>query len=141
PMVINKDLTKVSPFTANLAHFNALGTAQRWQLTSSNVITQLAGLTVTNGVLQDSVPSQSVTLYVVPATQAFNLQLNGSPSPGSLGVALNGQAGATYTTQWSTDLIHWLAFSTNTLASNSILFTLPTTNFQQIFLRSSLNTP
>ena len=46
--------------TVNITNFNATGTAQRWQLTSANDITQLANITITNKVLSDTVPAQSI---------------------------------------------------------------------------------
>src|ERR1700690_311990 len=55
-MVINKDLNNATPITANLAHFNAAGTAQRWQLTSANAINHLATIALTNGGLSDTPP-------------------------------------------------------------------------------------
>jgi hypothetical protein len=44
-------------------------------LTSANAITHLADLTVTNGVLSDMLPAQSITLFVLPATNSFNLKI------------------------------------------------------------------
>ena len=70
-MVINKDLNNATPITANITNFNATGTVQRWQLTSANVITQLANITLANKVLSDMVPAQSITLYVLPAVERF----------------------------------------------------------------------
>jgi hypothetical protein len=74
-MVLNKDLTNATPIVAGLSNFPAIGTAQRWQLTSANAITHLADLTVTNGVLSDMLPAQSITLFVLPATNSFNLKI------------------------------------------------------------------
>jgi hypothetical protein len=64
--VISKVLSGTTPVTLSLAHFARAGTAQRWQLTASNAIQQLAGLAWHGGSLADSVPAQSVTLYVFP---------------------------------------------------------------------------
>ena len=100
-MVINKDINNASPISASITNFNAAGTAQRWQLTSANVISHLTNLTLTNGVLSDLLPSQSITLYVLPATNSFNLQIGNNNPPGQLGIWLNGQAGQTYILQSS----------------------------------------
>lgn len=118
-MVINKDLTNASPINVSIANFNTTGTAQRWQLTAANAISQLANLSVTNNVLSDIVPSQSITLYVLPVVNPFSLRAATNSVPGQIAVWLNGQAGLTYTVQSSTDLFHWSAISTNTLATNS----------------------
>jgi hypothetical protein len=137
-MVINKDIVNASPITAGIANFNAVGTAQRWQLTSANTINHLTNLALTNGVLNDMLPAQSITLFVLPATNLFNLQIGNNP-PGQLNLRLNGQAGQTYLLQVSTDLAHWLTVSTNLLSSNSIEFFMPTTNATQMFYRGQLS--
>jgi hypothetical protein len=65
-MVISKVLTGTTPVSLTLAHAAAAGTAQRWQLTSANTIQHLANVGWTGGTLTDTVPAQSVTLYVLP---------------------------------------------------------------------------
>lgn len=124
-MVLNKDLTNATPVVAGLSNFPALGTAQRWQLTASNVITHLADVALTNGVLSDVVPAQSITLFVVPANNAFSLACDAGSPPGQLGIVLNGQAGRTYYLQTSTDLVSWTSVATNQLSGNSSEFFVP----------------
>ena len=140
-MVINKDLNNASPITANITNFNATGTVQRWQLTSANVINQLANIKLTNNVLSDMVPAQSITLYVLPALNAFNLLAGARNSTNQLALWLNGQAGLTYILQSSTDLFHWGAVSTNTLSSNSFPYLVATTNPAKMFYRSLYKSP
>jgi len=140
-MVINKDLNNATPITANITNFNATGTVQRWQLTSADVINQLANITLTNGVLSDMVPAQSITLYVLPALNAFNLQAGARNSTNQLALWLNGQAGLTYILQSTTDLFHWGAVSTNTLSSNSFPYLVATTNTAKMFYRGLFNSP
>ncbi len=140
-MVINKNLTNATPITANLTNFNATGTAQRWQLTSANVITQLANITLTNKVLSDMVPAQSITLYVLPPLNAFNLQVGARSSTNRLAFCLNGQAGLAYVLQSSTDLFHWVGVSTNTLSSNSFPYLVATTNPAKMFYRGLFKSP
>jgi hypothetical protein len=134
-MVINKDLTNAPAINASLTNFNAAGTAQRWQLTAANVITQLSTISFTNSVLKDMVPAQSITLYVLPAVMPFSLQPGTNAAPGQLTVWLNGQTGLVYTVQSSTDLVHWTAIATNTLASNAVPFLVSTTNATMRFYR------
>jgi hypothetical protein len=134
-MVINKDLNNATPINASITNFNTTGTAQRWQLTAANVITQLTNLSFTNSVLKDTVPSQSITLYVLPAVNVFSLKAGTNAGPGQFTVWLNGQAGLAYTLQSSTDFIHWSAVATNTLASNSVPFLVSTTNATMRFYR------
>lgn len=64
-MVINK-IAGSTPVTLTLAHAGAAGTAQRYQLTAANQIMHLPDLAWTGGSLADTVPGQSVTLYVLP---------------------------------------------------------------------------
>jgi len=137
-MVINKDLNNATPITANLTNFNAAGTARRWQLTFANAISHLADIAITNRVLSDMVPAQSITLFVLPVTNAFYLQIGSNSPSGQLGIWLNGQAGQTYLLQSSSDLAHWSADDTNQLASNAIEFFVPTTNAAWVFYRGQL---
>ena len=43
-MVISKVLSGSTPVTVNFSNFTGTGTAQAWQLTSSNAITRLADI-------------------------------------------------------------------------------------------------
>ncbi len=140
-MVINKDINNASPIAASINNFNAVGTAQRWQLTGNNVISHLSDVSLANGVLNDTLPSQSITLYVLPATNSFNLQVANNGPAGQLGIWLNGQAGLTYLLQTSTDLVHWSVVSTNLLTSNSFEFFVPTTVAAQMFYRGQRTGP
>ncbi len=141
-MVINKDITNASPFNANITNFSSTGTAQRWQLTSTSVITALSNVVVTNGVLSDTVPSQSITLYVLPGVVPFSLQKQaGNPSPGQINLQLNGQSGLTYIIQSSVDLVHWTPFTTNKLVSNSVAFSVSTLSGNAKFYRGMFAGP
>ena len=120
---------------------NAVGTAQRWQLTSGNSINHLGNITLTNGILSDIVPVQSITLFVLQAVAlgTFSLQIGGKSQAGQVALWLDGQAGQTYILQSSTNLVNWPAVSTNTLSSNSFEFFLPTTNSSRMFYRGLWN--
>ncbi len=65
-MVISKGLSGATPVKLTLANFSASGTAKVYRLTSSNVIQKLSALTWSGGVLTDTEPAQSITLYVLP---------------------------------------------------------------------------
>jgi len=140
-MVVNKVLTGLTPFVLSITNFAGSGTAQVWQLASTNNITRLADVSGTQGTISNTLPAQSITLFVLPATNIINLQIDNNSPPGQLGIWLNGQAGQTYTLQSSTDLIHWSAVNTNRLASNSFEFFIPTTGATQMFYRGLLNSP
>jgi len=134
-MVINKNLTNATPIAATLTNFSAAGIVQRWQLTGANVISPLPSLSLTNAVLNDVVPSQSITLYVAPAaTNLFSLKIAGAAA-GQVALFLNGTAGQTYVLQSSTNLLNWLSVNTNTLISNSWEMFMPPTNGAPKFYR------
>ena len=67
-MVINKQHGS-TPVTVNLANFTAAGTAQAWQIDSASQtsIARLVDLSVANNTIATTVPSQSITLVVIPA--------------------------------------------------------------------------
>ena len=65
-MVIAKSLTGTTPVTLNLANYAPTGTAQVYQLTSTNVITRLADASVSGNALTFTAPAQSITLFVIP---------------------------------------------------------------------------
>lgn len=66
-MVINK-VAVSTPVTVNLANFAPGGAAQVYQLTSANAITRLSDIAVPAAAVALTVPGQSVTLLVVPAS-------------------------------------------------------------------------
>ena len=92
-MVISKVLSGSTPVTVNLANFSAGASAQQWQLTSSNAITQGANVAVSTGKLSASVPAQSITLFVVPAGGSVNKPptavASANPTSGTAPLAVN----------------------------------------------------
>ena len=66
-MVINK-IAGSTPVTLSLANFTAGAAAQVWQLTSANAINRLADVAVTASSVVLTVPSQSITLIVIPGS-------------------------------------------------------------------------
>jgi PKD repeat protein len=69
-MVISKVLSGATPVTVNLSNFAPAAAAEAWQLTAANAITRLADVQVIGQALTASVPAQSITLFVVPASGA-----------------------------------------------------------------------
>jgi hypothetical protein len=67
-MVINKQQGS-TPVTIDLPNFPNSGMAQAYQIASANQtgITQLGAVAISNNAISATVPSQSITLYVVPA--------------------------------------------------------------------------
>ena len=131
-MVINKDLTNATPVTAILTNFYGVGIAQRWQLTSAtNKIIRLSNITFTNNALNDLVPSQSITLYMLPVPATLQV---GTKNPvGQLGLWLRGEIWQTNVVLASTNLINWSTYQTNILSSNPFEIFLSTTNSPRMF--------
>ncbi len=65
-MVISKVLSGSTALTLSVAHFVPSGTAQVYRLTSANAITAMPSVKWLNGTLTDTLPAQSITLYVLP---------------------------------------------------------------------------
>lgn len=70
-MVVAKYLSGTTPVKVQWVNFQAQAKAQVWQLTSANAITRLADTSVKNGAVSVTVPSQSITLVVVPQYRAI----------------------------------------------------------------------
>ena len=138
-MVVNKQLTGVQPLTMTISNFYSSGTAQVWQLTSSNVITRLANVSLTGNTLSNSVPPQSITLFVLPAGT--------NPPPPMLAAGtvsatnrfdfwLTGQSGQSYIIQGSSNLMSWSPVQTNLLTNSPVLVAPAATNAPYRFYRA-----
>lgn len=68
-MLVAKTLSGNTPVTVSLASFAPGSAIQRWQVTSTNVITHLADLAPVGSNIALSLPAQSITLLVVPAAE------------------------------------------------------------------------
>jgi len=94
-MVISKYLSGSTPATINLANFTSGGTAQVWQLTSTNSINHLSDLAFSGNTVNLTLPQQSITLLVIPAgngNQPPVAVVNATPTSGlaPLTVSFNG---------------------------------------------------
>ncbi len=65
-MVISKVLSGSTALTLSVAHFATSGVASVYRLTSANAITAMPSLKLLDGTLTDTLPAQSITLYVLP---------------------------------------------------------------------------
>ena len=96
--VINKSASASAPVTLSLANFTPGPTAQAWQITSANAITQLAAVPVAGGALTTTVPAQSITLFVIPAAAsvpAAPTNLKATAGNASVALTWNASSGAT----------------------------------------------
>jgi hypothetical protein len=94
-MVINKQQGS-TPVTVSLANFATAGQAEAWQINSASQtsITHLANLPVAANTIATTVPSQSITLFVVPAGSTL------SKPPAPTGLAATVGSG-TVTLTWN----------------------------------------
>ncbi len=124
-MVVSKYLTGSTPLVLNVTNFQGNGTAQVWQLNASNAIAPLSSLTYSNGMLQTTVPTPSITLLVLPPSSALSLAPGAARTDGQFAFSVNGEIGRTFVLQSSTNLLQWTPNSTNTFATSSVPFLLP----------------
>jgi hypothetical protein len=141
-MVVNKVLSGTTPVLLSVTNFPSAGAAQVWQLTSANSINRLADTLIASNTVSNTLPAQSVTLFVLPAAVAAPRFRLGTNSPvGQMELWLDGQAGQSYVLQSSTNLSAWSSVSTNQMTSNSFRFLVPTTDASQKFYRGLVNSP
>jgi hypothetical protein len=124
-MVVNKYLAGATPLVINVTNFGGNGAAQVWQLNASNVIAQLSSLPYSAGTLQTVVPGQSVTLFVLPPGSSLRLTAGAPRTDGQFAFSASGRIGQNFIVQSSSDLTHWSAVSTNTLAGTNASYLLP----------------
>jgi hypothetical protein len=116
-MVVNKYLTGTTPIVINLTNFAATGTAQAWQLNSSNVIAQLPNVPYSAGLLKTTVPSPSVTLIVLTSAPTLNLHAGLQGAAGQFQLLVTADLGSSVAVESSTDLAHWSPISTNIVST------------------------
>jgi len=133
-MVINKDLTNVTPALISVTNFTGNATAQVWQMSSANTnaILQLPNATITSNLISNSLPPQSITLFVVAPNTNSGPSLHFSGT----NLWLNGTGGSKYILQSSTNLSQWTSISTNQLSSNSIALPVSFRGMRQQFFRA-----
>jgi hypothetical protein len=133
-MVVNKQLTGVTPATITFTNFLAGNTAQQWQLNSSNVITRLGDIALAGTSFSNNLPAPSITLYVLPPGGPPTLRSPGSGSGNLFNFHLNGQPGQRYAILSSSNLAAWQPLQTNLLAgTNTALVTVNTTNSTRFY--------
>ncbi len=131
-MVVNKYLTGVTPLSIAVSNFTTTGTAQVWQLNSTNVITRLSDLGFTGGTMNLVVPSPSITLLIVPPP-SFSLRAGPARTDAQFAFTLNGTIGQTYVILSSTNLLTWSPVSTNILSSAQTQLLLPAVSSRQFY--------
>ena len=127
-MLVHKALVNPTSVVIRLTNFVGLGSADIWQLTAANVITQLSAVALSNATLQLALPAQSITLAVLPEP-APRLGLDAA------GLWLAAPSGQRYVLQAGADLSSWLPVSTSTVTASPLLITNVTTALPHAFYR------
>ncbi|HWX21313.1 MAG TPA: glycoside hydrolase family 44 protein [Candidatus Binatia bacterium] len=137
-MVINKQLSASATATVTITNRLLNGSGQVWQLTSANTITRLSDISFTANVFSNTLPPQSITLFVLPAgvlPPPPQLQAGAMSPTNTFDLWLYGTAGQRYVILSSSNLVNWVPVQTNTLSSSSWHLVLPATNGPRSFYR------
>lgn len=126
-LAINKQLATAAPVNITLTNFLPRGTAQVWQLTSANTITRQTDLSFTGNAFSNSLPAQSITLFVLPAGSPPWLAAAAISTSNTFEFWLSGPAGQRYAIQESSNLANWVTVQTHTLSSPPLRVVLPAT--------------
>ena len=114
-----------TPVSVVVTNYLSKGMAQVWQLTASNSITQMPDLHFTGNSFTNTVPPQSVSLFVMTAGTAPRLEPGAlADDGGTFDLWLFGQSGQRYAIQSSVNLVAWNPAQTNYLESESLHLTL-----------------
>lgn len=132
-MAINKQLTKPAPAVFNVTNFLHAGIAEVWQLTSANAITRLADVPVSATTFSNTLPAQSVTLFVLRAGTRPALGAERGAPAGKFRLKLSGQGGQRYAVESSVDLVTWGSVQTNLLSGASVNIDLPASPQREYF--------
>jgi hypothetical protein len=139
-MVINKALSGSTPAMLAVTNFIGTGTAQAWQLNSSNVIARLPDGVFAGATLSNTLPAQSITLFVLAPTPTPppppRLHAGPARADGHFELRLEGVAGRRYSLEACTRFSEWSSISTNLLASNSVTLLVSATNPAAQFYRA-----
>jgi hypothetical protein len=131
-MAINKQPGTNANATITLNNFLPAGTAQVWQLTAANTITLLPSINFNGGSFTNTLPAQSVTLFVIPGGTPPQLS-QVTTTGGLFQFRLDGQTGQRYALQASSNLVNWVSIQTNTLSASFQTITVGLTNQQQFY--------
>jgi hypothetical protein len=123
-IAVNKYLTGTTPLFIDLTNFTGTGNARVWQLNSSNVIARLPDVNYANAALQTTVPSQSVTLFVLPPSSVLNIKAAPQSTNGQFQFSVTGEIGRSFLLQSSTDLSRWTTVSNGTISGANTSFVL-----------------
>jgi hypothetical protein len=123
-MAVNKQIGTAAAANFSITNFPPNGVAQVWQLTSANAISRLNDLAFTGGAFTNTLPAQSITLFVILPGTPPNLRA-ASADNGNFSFWLDGVTNQNYAILSSPDLLDWQPLQTNHLTASSLKITLP----------------
>lgn len=132
-MAVNKQLSSNAPTSITLTNFLPAGPAQAWRLTSANAITRLSDVALTGNILSNTLPAQSITLFVIPGASRPALRDAATTAPGAFRFWLDGQPGQRYAIESSTNLVTWFNLQTNILSGSSTSVTVSATSAKAFY--------
>ncbi len=139
-MVINKQLSASATTSVTVTNRLLSGTGQVWQLSAANAITRLSDISFTGNKFTNTVPPQSITLFVLPAgapPPPPSLRPGGLSRTNTFDLWLDGTSGQRYVLQSTTDFRSWTPVATNTLPASSWHLVLPASAASLSFYRAS----
>jgi hypothetical protein len=139
-MAISKALSGSTPATLTVTNFTSTGTAQAWQLNASNSIARLPDVVFAGATLSNTLPAQSITLFVLAPMAAPppppTLHAGPARTDGQFELRLDGVTGQRYVIEASAQFTNWSAVSTNILVASSMSLLVPATNASAQFYRA-----
>jgi len=134
-MVLNKQATTNAAVAISLTNFPNLGTAQVWQLKATSPadqtvasITHLSDLSFSGNVLSNTVPSNSITLFILPGVTNPVVRAAAMATNHMISFWMDGTIGQRYIILASSNLVNWVPVGTNTLTGTSTNLMFPATN-------------
>jgi hypothetical protein len=130
-MAINKQLSQTAPLTVTLTNMPSFSQVQAWRLTGANAIIQLPNANVAASAIGDTLPAQSITLYVIPGVQAHL----STPTADGVNVTLqlNSAVGLNCVIQATTDFKTWTDVATNNPTATNATFVFPQTGSSEFY--------
>ncbi|MDR3459516.1 MAG: glycoside hydrolase family 44 protein [Verrucomicrobiae bacterium] len=139
-MVINKQGTTNAVVAVSLTNFPNIGKAQVWQLKANTPadqtvasITHLSDLGFSGNMFSNTVPSNSVTLFILPGVTNPVVRTSIMAANHVFSFWMDGQAGQRYIILSSSNLMNWSPVWTNTLTGASTNLTFPAPDTRRFY--------
>jgi hypothetical protein len=134
-MAINKDLSVSPSVNFRVSNFTPSGAIQVWRLSSSNAISRLADTTASGGTITATLPTQTITLFVIggqsgttptPPAAPTNLRILGGTGATTIAVMSGSGQTASVNTTFASPLRAVVRDGqSNPVAGATVTFTLP----------------